>query len=100
MTDRLTEFTTLVARMREAQKKYFKDRTQSALATSKQLERQVDAWLTAKAPVSTETQMALPSPEWIWRCRTCGSIYGPESTARATERCPQCGAINPERPGL
>ena len=47
MTD--TEFRTLVARMREAQRSYFRTRSQAALAESKRLEALVDAQL-APAP--------------------------------------------------
>lgn len=37
-----SEFITLVSRMREAQKLYFKTRTQTALQESRQLEKEVD----------------------------------------------------------
>lgn len=37
-----TEFITLVARMREQQKLYFKTRSQAALVQSRQLEKEVD----------------------------------------------------------
>jgi hypothetical protein len=41
----LEELARLVTDMRAAQKRYFKDRSQSALLESKQLERKVDRWL-------------------------------------------------------
>lgn len=40
-----TSFVQLVAAMRRAQKTYFKERTQSALRESKQLEKEVDTVL-------------------------------------------------------
>ena len=38
-------FLSLVFKMRQAQKNYFKLRTQSALIASKQLEKEVDEWI-------------------------------------------------------
>ena len=54
-------FVQLVAAMREAQRTYFKDRTQSALKESKRLEREVDAQVEflkvqLGIPVEAETQ--------------------------------------------
>lgn len=41
-SQQFTDFVLLVKEMRKAQKKYFKDRTQSALKESKALEKKVD----------------------------------------------------------
>ena len=41
----MRQFVQLVGDMRAAQKRYFKERTQSALYESKRLEKEVDEWL-------------------------------------------------------
>lgn len=43
--EKLLEFASLVARMREAQKKYFRCRQQSVLLDAKKLEAEVDKFL-------------------------------------------------------
>lgn len=43
MSAKLTKFAALVQEMREAQNRYFRERTPEALSRSKQLERMVDA---------------------------------------------------------
>ena len=40
-----SELVQLVADMRAAQKRYFKERSQAALVESKRLEKEVDKWL-------------------------------------------------------
>lgn len=40
----------MVGEMREAQKQYFKTRTQSALKVAKELEKEVDAWVKSVQP--------------------------------------------------
>lgn len=46
----LTEFETLVHKMRTAQKRYFKTKCRTALNDSKILERSVDLFLASKSP--------------------------------------------------
>ena len=45
MTVQPESFVELVALMRAAQTRYFRDRTQHALAESKRLEQEVDQWI-------------------------------------------------------
>lgn len=54
-----SSFLQLVFAMREAQRTYFKERTQSALKESKRLEREVDAVLEFLS-VQTGTQLSMP----------------------------------------
>lgn len=58
----MTEFETLVLKMRETQKLYFKTRDGSILKESKTLERSVDAMLAQlvpKEPVLIENQIGM-----------------------------------------
>lgn len=55
----MSDFVRLVAEMRDAQKRFFKDRKQSTLTESKRLEREVDAFI-ARNPVDGWQQEGLP----------------------------------------
>lgn len=56
---RADEFTNLVASMRAAQKRYFAERTQSALKAAKDLESKVDRILKEKLGDRIQTKLEL-----------------------------------------
>lgn len=55
-----TSFVHLVAAMRQAQKTYFKERTQTTLKEAKRLEQEVDARLAFLIVQAADTQIGLP----------------------------------------
>jgi len=82
------DFVQLVAKMRDAQKSYFKMRTSQDLSRSKQLERQVDAELSQYTIANGKAvkqqslfdeqpaqQQAEKHPVLAIRCKTCGAVY-------------------------
>ena len=82
-------FVQLVAAMRQAQKRYFKERTQSALKEAKQLEREVDAQIDEFRAENERLRAAFgahhpPNLQEGYRCDVCGEDH-PYALAAVTD---------------
>jgi rubrerythrin len=100
------DFVDLVAKLRAAQKTYFKERTQSNLIEAKNLEAEVDRALEKevvfqvsenKQPVLFEGEQEphLPVTIIFWQmCQNCGNTFPQPPSSASSPTCPKCGSPN------